>query len=117
VDEIVLTPSISRAFVYSDRQVFLYIIPSLEPVPGIKPIRNVMSFAVDHRHIVRPSLPMDSPAPVLPVDFCVVKRSGIALYSLREQLFYHKEIPYQGGLSSPVVSDSVCALLTASNIP
>ena len=101
-----LTPSISRAFVFSgmqfggtlsirpdfraDRQIFLYIIPSLEPVPGIKPIRNVMCFAVDHRHIVRPSLPMDSSTPVLPVDFCVVKRAGIALYSLREQLFYHK---------------------------
>jgi len=74
----------------ADRQIFLYIIPSLEPVPGIKPIRNVMTFAVDHRHIVRPSLPMDSPAPVLPIDFCVVKRNGIALYSLREQLLYHK---------------------------
>ncbi|KAI9438733.1 hypothetical protein H4582DRAFT_2057353 [Lactarius indigo] len=100
VDEIVLTPSISRAFVFSeraDRQIFLYIIPSLEPVPGIKPIRNVMCFAVDHRHIVRPSLPMDSPAPVLPVDLCVVKRTGIALYSLRENLLYHKEIPLQGG--------------------
>jgi len=97
VEEIVLTPSISRAFVFSDRQIFLYIIPSLEPVPGIKPIRNVMCFAVDHRHIVRPALPMDSPAPVLAVDFCVVKRAGIALYSLREQLLYHKEIPLQGG--------------------
>ncbi|KAN0136306.1 hypothetical protein V8E53_005911 [Lactarius tabidus] len=96
IEEIVLTPSISRAFVFSDRQIFLYIIPSLEPVPGIKPIRNVMCFAVDHRHIVRPSLP-DSSAPVLPVDFCVVKRSGVALYSLREQLLYHKEIPLQGG--------------------
>ncbi|KAH9057206.1 hypothetical protein EDB87DRAFT_1578953 [Lactarius vividus] len=81
----------------ADRQIFLYIIPSLEPVPGIKPIRNVMCFAVDHRHIVRPSLPMDSPAPVLPVDLCVVKRTGIALYSLREQLLYHKEIPLPGG--------------------
>ncbi|KAH9018541.1 hypothetical protein EDB85DRAFT_2154432 [Lactarius pseudohatsudake] len=68
VDEIVLTPCISRAFVLSDRQIFLYTIPSLELVPSIKPIRNVMCFAVDHRHIVRPSLPMDSPAPVLPVD-------------------------------------------------
>ncbi|KAH9003555.1 hypothetical protein EDB86DRAFT_2893203 [Lactarius hatsudake] len=97
VDEIVLTPSISRAFVLSDRQIFFYVIPSLEPVPGIKPIRNVMCFAVDHRHIVRPLLPMDSPAPVLPVDLCVVKRTGIGLYSLREQLIYHKDIPLQGG--------------------
>ncbi|KAH9074328.1 hypothetical protein EDB83DRAFT_2312651 [Lactarius deliciosus] len=81
----------------ADRQIFFYVIPSLEPVPGIKPIRNVMCFAVDHRHIVRPSLPMDSPAPVLPVDICVVKRTGIGLYSLREQLIYHKDIPLPGG--------------------
>jgi len=40
---------------------------------------------------------MDSSTPVLPVDFCVVKRAGIALYSLREQLLYHKEVPLQGG--------------------
>lgn len=29
---------------------------------------------------------MDSPLPFLPIDFCVVKRSGIVLYSLRESL-------------------------------
>ncbi|KAH9998681.1 hypothetical protein BJV77DRAFT_1064681 [Russula vinacea] len=79
VDEIVLTPSISRALVLSDRQIFFFVIPSLELL-NIKPIRNVMAFAVDHRHI-----------------FCVVKRTGVALYSLRESLKYLKEIPLQGG--------------------
>ncbi|KAI0266122.1 hypothetical protein BC834DRAFT_875574 [Gloeopeniophorella convolvens] len=97
IDEIVVAPSISKAFVLSDRQIFFYSIPSLEPVPLIKPIRNVMSFAVDHQHIMRPAPPVDSPAPVLPVDFCVVKRTGIALYSLREQLLYQKEVPLPGG--------------------
>ncbi|KAF8474403.1 hypothetical protein DFH94DRAFT_761984 [Russula ochroleuca] len=96
VDEIVLTPSISRALVLSDRQIFFFVIPSLELL-GIKPIRNVMAFAVDHRHIVRPVPSMDSPMPFLPIEFCVVKRSGIALYSLRESLKYLKEIPLQGG--------------------
>ncbi|KAF8493445.1 hypothetical protein F5888DRAFT_1948828 [Russula emetica] len=97
VDEIVLTPSISKALVLSDRQIFFFVIPSLELVSGIKPIRNVMAFAVDHRHIARPVPSMDSPMPFLPIDFCVVKRTGIVLYSLRESLKYIKEIPLQGG--------------------
>ena len=33
---------------------------------------------------------MDSPMPFLPIDFCVVKRTGIVLYSLRESLKYIK---------------------------
>ncbi len=106
VDEIVLTPSISKALVLSgknvhdtlpyasdfgvDRQIFFLVIPSLEPVAGIKPIRNVMVFAVDHRHIMRPIPSMDSPMPFLPIEFSVVKRTGIALYSLRESLKYIK---------------------------
>lgn len=49
-----------------------------------------MAFAVDHRHIVRPVPSIDAPLPVLPVDFCVVKRTGIVLYSLRDSLSYIK---------------------------
>ncbi|KAI0279038.1 hypothetical protein BGY98DRAFT_1096408 [Russula aff. rugulosa BPL654] len=96
VEEIVLTPSISKALVLSDRQIFFFVIPSLE-LASIKPVRNVMAFAVDHRHIVRPVPSMDSPMPFLPIDFCVVKRTGIVLYNLRESLKYIKEIPLQGG--------------------
>ena len=73
-----------------DRQIFFFVIPSLELVSGIKPIRNVMAFAVDHQHIVRPVPSMDTPMPFLPIDFCVVKRTGIVLYSLRESLKYIK---------------------------
>ena len=106
VDEIVLTPSISKALVLSgksvhgfhpspsdfgvDRQILFFVIPSLELVSTIKPIRNVIAFAVDHQHIVRPVPSMDSPLPFLPIDFCVVKRSSIVLYSLRESLKYIK---------------------------
>jgi len=97
VDEIVLTPSISKAFVLSERQIFFFTIPSLELVSSIKPIRNVMAFAVDHQHIIRLAPSADSLIPVLPVDFCVVKRTGIALYSLRESLSWIKDIPLQGG--------------------
>ncbi|KAI9449700.1 hypothetical protein F5148DRAFT_1353251 [Russula earlei] len=97
VEEIVLTPCISKALILSDRQIFFFVIPSLELVSSIKPIRNVMAFAVDHQHIARPMPSVDSPMPILPVDFCVVKRTGIVLYSLRESLSWIKDIPLQGG--------------------
>ena len=32
----------------------------------------------------------DIPVPVEPVEFCVVKRNAISLYSLRERLFFQK---------------------------
>ena len=106
VDEIVLAPTISKALILSgtyfiilhpthlmfwiDRQIFFFTIPSLELVQNIKPIRNVMAFAVDNLHLSRTVPPIDSPLPLLPVDFCVVKRTGIMLYSLRESLSYIK---------------------------
>ncbi|RDX51715.1 hypothetical protein OH76DRAFT_1401134 [Lentinus brumalis] len=100
VDEIVLAPSISRALVLSDHQIHFYTIPSLDMVPlnQIKPIRNVVTFAVDEQHLRRPPQFMDDiPVPVEPIEFCVIKRSNIALYSLRERLFFQKEIPLPSG--------------------
>ena len=73
-----------------DRQIFFFTIPSLELIQNIKPIRNVIAFAADHQHLSRTVPPIDSPLPLLPVDFCVVKRTGIMLYSLRESLSYIK---------------------------
>ncbi|KAI0320596.1 hypothetical protein OF83DRAFT_557224 [Amylostereum chailletii] len=97
IDEIILVPSISRALVLCDRQVHFYVLPSLDVVP-IKPVRNVQTFAVDHQHIIRPAPPFsDPPIPVEPVELCIVKRSSIALCSLREQLSYQKEIPLPNG--------------------
>ncbi|KAJ7741453.1 hypothetical protein DFH07DRAFT_751107 [Mycena maculata] len=96
IDEIVLLPSISRALVLSDHQIHFYTLPALDLVPPniIKPIRHVVSFAVDQNHIKRPVPPLSTPVSAIPaVDFCVIKRSAIALYSLHERLFYHKEIP------------------------
>ncbi|KAF4564585.1 hypothetical protein EYR40_010751 [Pleurotus pulmonarius] len=90
IEEIALIPSISRALVYSDRQIHFYTLPSLDPVPPtiIKPIRNVVTFAIDHQHLRRPPA-----ASTEPVEFCVIKRSSIALYSILERLTYQKEIP------------------------
>lgn len=57
----------------------------------LKPIRNVITFAVDEQHLKRPPQFMnDIPAPVEFIEFCVIKRSSIALYSLREQLTFQK---------------------------
>ncbi|KAF9441751.1 hypothetical protein P691DRAFT_682937 [Macrolepiota fuliginosa MF-IS2] len=92
IDDIVVLPSLSRLLVQSDRQIHVYTLPSLDPV-NVKPIRNVVRFAVDHRHLQRPPIVINEP-----VDFSVIKRSGIAMFSLRnDRLFYQKEIPLPAG--------------------
>ncbi|KAJ7485525.1 hypothetical protein FB451DRAFT_1554419 [Mycena latifolia] len=100
VDEIVLLPSISRALVLSDHQIHFYTLPALDVVPAnvIKPIRHVVAFAVDQNHLKRPAPSLSTPISALEaVDFCIIKRSTIAMYSLRERLFYQKEIPLPTG--------------------
>jgi hypothetical protein len=74
---------------FLDRQIHFYTIPSLDPFP-IKPIRHVVTFAVDDQHLRRPaptSAGVGIQLPVEPVDFCVVKRNGIAMYTLTDRLF------------------------------
>ncbi|KAJ7167305.1 hypothetical protein C8R43DRAFT_1160804 [Mycena crocata] len=100
VDEIVLLPSISRALVLSDHQIHFYTLPALDVVPPhvIKPIRNVVTFAVDQNHLKRPTPPPSAPLSSLEaIDLCVIKRSSIAMYGLRDRLFYQKEIPLPNG--------------------
>ncbi|KAF8966668.1 hypothetical protein BDZ97DRAFT_1657548 [Flammula alnicola] len=104
IDEIVLIPSLSRALVLSDHQIHFYTIPSLDPFP-IKPIRHVVTFAVDDQHLKRlvPQLSASGiPLPIEPVEFCVVKRSSIALYTMKDRLVYQKEIPLPQG--SPTIT-------------
>ncbi|KAF8813154.1 hypothetical protein BYT27DRAFT_7271330 [Phlegmacium glaucopus] len=99
IDEIVIIPSLSRALVQSDHQIHFYAVPSLDPFP-ITPIRNVVTFAVDDQHLRRPppSLsPHGARLLVEPVDFCVIKRAGLAMYSLKDRLSYLKEIPLPEG--------------------
>lgn len=100
VDEIVLVPSIARALVLSEHQVHFYTLPSLDLVPWniIKPIRNVVTIAVDHQHLQRPPPSLtDPPVAVAPIEFSIIKRTNIALYSLRDKLSYQKEIPLPQG--------------------
>ncbi|KAJ7266916.1 hypothetical protein B0H12DRAFT_1010524 [Mycena haematopus] len=99
VDEIVLLPSISRALVLSDHQIHFYTLPALDAVPPhvVKPIRHVIAFAVDQNHLKRPPPSLSAPVAIEPVDLCVIKRNSIAMYGLRERLFYQKEIPLQNG--------------------
>ncbi|KAL5523259.1 hypothetical protein ACEPAF_1526 [Sanghuangporus sanghuang] len=94
IGEIALCPSISRALILSDHQVHFYIIPSLDPVhlSAIRPIRNVTSLAVDEQHMRLP--PSTDPyAQIEPIEFCVIKRSNIAMYSLKERLVLQRELP------------------------
>ncbi|TFY64543.1 hypothetical protein EVG20_g5905 [Dentipellis fragilis] len=95
VEEIVIVQSISIVFVVCDRQVYFFRLPSLDPLP-YKPIRNVAAFAVDHQHILRPAPPIPD-AHVEPIEFCIVKRTNIALYSFLDRPVFIREIPLQGG--------------------
>ncbi|KAG6875789.1 hypothetical protein C0992_002301, partial [Termitomyces sp. T32_za158] len=106
VDEIVLVPCLGRAFSYSliifllsDRILYFYTLPSLDPVSLniVKPIRHVVTFAVDHRDLQRPSILPNTPTTQLEsVNFCIIKRTGVAMYVMRERLNFLKEIPLQG---------------------
>ena len=76
----------------TDHQIHFFTVPSLSPF-SIKPIRHVVTFAVDDQHLKRPP-PSLSPQgirlPVESVDFCIVKRAGLAMYSLKDRLSYLK---------------------------
>ncbi|KAI5122616.1 hypothetical protein M0805_008706 [Coniferiporia weirii] len=93
IEEIALCPSISRALILSDHQVHFYVIPSLDPVhPSIiRPIRNVLSLAVDEQHMRLP--PPESNQRIDPVEFCVIKRTNIGMYTLKERLVLQREVP------------------------
>jgi len=75
----------------TDSRLYFYTIPSLDPVPSnvLQPVRHVVTFTVDHRHLTRPPPANTAPVPQ-PVDLCIVKRNALSLYSLREKLFYQK---------------------------
>ncbi|EPS98234.1 hypothetical protein FOMPIDRAFT_1126867 [Fomitopsis schrenkii] len=99
IQEIALLPSLYRALILADHQVYIYTLPSLDQIPPttIKPIRNVVTIAVDEQHMRRPT-PVDPAHPADPVDLCVIKRNAISLYSLfKERLFFQKEIPLPSG--------------------
>jgi len=77
-------------FFNPDNQLHFFTLPELNILP-IPPIRNVQAITVDQRALTRP--PLDAPIhTVEPVDFCVTKKTGLGLFSLREKLVPHKVI-------------------------
>lgn len=86
------SPCSCSHYVHLDHQIHFYTIPSLDPYPT-KPIRHAVTFAVDDQHLKRlqPLLSASGvPLPPEPVDFCVVKRSSIALFTMKDRLIYQK---------------------------
>lgn len=71
-------------------QLHFFTLPELE-VLQIPPIRNVQAVTVDQEALSRPFLhaPIQT---VEGVDFCVIKKTGLGLFSLREKLVSHKVI-------------------------
>ncbi|PCH34975.1 hypothetical protein WOLCODRAFT_133672 [Wolfiporia cocos MD-104 SS10] len=107
IDEIVLLPSLLRALILAEQTVFIYTLPNLDPIPStvIRPIRNVRLLAVDEQHLRRS--PRSDPSQTAdPVDFCVIKRSSIVAFSLRDRLVQHQDIPLPTNLSMTLAKRS-----------
>lgn len=96
IDSLILLTGLNRVLVQSDRQLFFYTLPSLDPVSAsvMRPIRGVVAFAVDERQLNPSEVTASQPAAV---DIVVVKRAAIQLYTLRDRLVYLNEIPLPGG--------------------
>ena len=74
-------------------QLHFFTLPELNILP-IPPIRNVQAITVDQRALTRP--PLDAPINTVEMaDFCVIKKTGLGLFSLREKLVFHKVIVIQ----------------------
>jgi len=76
-----------------DGQLHFFTLPELNILP-IPPIRNVQAITVDQQALSRPFLhaPIHT---VEAVDFCVIKKTGFGLFSLREKLVFQKVINIQ----------------------
>jgi hypothetical protein len=81
-----------------DGQLHFFTLPDLS-ILAVPPIRNVQAVAVDQQALTRPFLhaPIHT---VEAVDFCVIKKTGLGLFSLREKLVFHKVIHFQPQSSS-----------------
>jgi hypothetical protein len=87
-----------RVLLNPDGQLHFFTLPELNILP-IQPIRNVQAIAVDQQALTRPFLhaPIHT---VEAVDFCVIKKTGLGLFSLREKLVFHKVTNIQSQPSS-----------------
>ena len=74
-------------------QLHFFTLPELDILP-ILPIRNVQAVTVDQQAFARPFLHAQIHT-VEAVDFCVIKKTGLGLFSLREKLVSHKVINIQ----------------------
>ena len=107
IEEIILVPCVARILVLSGRsretdrvfanlrvpfnpdgKLHFFTLPELDILP-IPPIRNVQAVTVDQQALSRP-FPHAQTHTVEAVDFCIIKRTGLGLYSLREKLVFHK---------------------------
>jgi len=91
IEEIILVPCVARILALSDGQLHFFTLPELN-ILAIPPIRNVQAVTVDQQALSRPFLhaPIHT---VEAVDFCVIKKTGLGLFSLREKLVFHKDFP------------------------
>ena len=84
-----------------DRQILFFTLPFLE-VHTIKPVRNIITFAVDEQQL---RLPAPTQNEILgystvadPVDLCAIKRGGIAMFTLKDRLLYSRVCAFTSGI-------------------
>lgn len=83
-----------------------YVIPSLDPIHTsmIRPIRNVLSLAVDEQYLRMQ--PHEATQKSNSVEFCVIRRANIGMYSLRERLVLQRVSGFIKVLSFILLSNS-----------
>ena len=77
----------------TDRQVLVYTLPALDMIPATvyKPIRHVLSIAVDEQELKRLATRNGGPSTQpIAIQFCVVKRQSVSVFHLREKPVYDK---------------------------
>lgn len=97
-------------------QIHFFTLPSFDVLQTIKPVRNVVTLAVDHHHLSRPPPSPENHVPLMPIEFTAVKRQSLAMFSLRDnRLTYQKEIPLPGGASLAKRSGSTLYIADGEN--
>ena len=108
IEQIVLVPSVEQVLVLSGafhvlriihtsqlpvlgHQIYFFSYPNLEPIEEIKPVRNIVSFALDEAQLRKP--PSDRrTAQQEFIRMCVMKRSAINIYLLMSRRLQFRKV-------------------------
>ncbi|KIJ36749.1 hypothetical protein M422DRAFT_178925, partial [Sphaerobolus stellatus SS14] len=109
IDQIILVPSVEHVLVFSGQQIHFFSYPNLEPIEDIKPLRNVVSFALDEAQLRKSPSERRSPQQEF-IRLCAIKRNSINVYVLTApRLQFRKEIQFPNGGTNPrLINQHLC---------